>query len=519
MAPVAALARQADGESRQPSSSRRVRSFVDFGALPDGATSVAALRSAINAAWLSALANGHDLYHPGGVYDIGDASFPWRQDAGVAGLLDCRNVTIFGNGPNSVFQTTSDDGADVFQLRAVRNLHFRNLCLKAVLNGDRGSGSNGVSVTGGYDNITLLDIWCEALPAVAKADHLDGGKALTIQCDRAADQTGFLKARMFARNCAFGFGLDANLATQARAKTAVDIDLVAEDCFAAVVVSALPSGVAVPSGTDIGLSIKVQSINCQKDLWLARAHGLTIDCRVITSKPAGDRRRGPSGEPWLAGEGRVEALVGAYVRNTRITLSGDKGECDHKLRIGSAAAGAAETYGTTSASEIVVDLAGTAAKGAIVLEDDHGPALTHSILVISAVTGDIPAALQSPAADNLIVHGAQAHLCNPTVAGVLTLSDGAGRGLAGEMRTTNGTIDLRRASSTARSTPDQLIATFSGDGGRVVAGIRVDGAPLSASILRNARPDGDIVAVRPEYGSDNQLVGYVPVYAGYKRAR
>lgn len=493
---------------------RDARSFADFGALPDGQIPVQALRDAIAKAWASALANGHDLYHPGGVYDIGDMSFPWRNTFGATALLDCRNITIHGSGPNSIFQTSSSDGADVFQLRALRNLHFRNIGIKAVLDGGASSGSNGISITGGYDNITLLDVWCEGLPAVSKSDHLDGGKALTIQCDQGVSEVGYLKARIFAKACAYGLGFDSDLAAFAGMKVAVDVDLVAEDCYAAVVVAALEAKSPVPDDAHSGLSITAQSINCQKDIVLGRVHGIEVTCNVVSSKPAARRRRNDAGRQWLIGDTRVEALVCAYAKNARIRLHGNKGECDHKLRIGSAGPGSSGMNGSTSDCEITVDLGGTASGDAIAVMDDHGPPLVNSALFVTTRTGTVPGAFQAFDTGNLIVHGTQAHMADPTISGMLTLTERSADRRAGRLRIVDGAIDLQRSAPGAAS---QLIAGFRGPNGQLAHGIRGDGATISTGAINGAQPDGDIVAVRPEYDANNALIGYVAIYAGHRK--
>ena len=135
----------------------------------------------------------------------------------------------------------------------------------------------------------------------------------------------------------------------------------------------------------------------------------------------------------------------------------------------------------------------------------------NSILLVTRTTGEVPGEFQVASAGNLIVHGAQMNLCDPNITGGLTLIGGTRRD-AGEIRMADGAIDLKRVSSTG----DQLIATFRGAGGTLVNGVRGDGATINAAIVKGARPEGDIVAVRPEYGADNKLIGYVPIYAKYR---
>lgn len=114
---------------------REVKSVADWGAKPDGAIPTAALKAAVYNAWADALAGGFNLHFPEGVYDIGEYSFPWRVSGTATALLDCKNITIYGDGPATIFKTTSESGADVFQLNSVKNLHFRNLKITGQLTG------------------------------------------------------------------------------------------------------------------------------------------------------------------------------------------------------------------------------------------------------------------------------------------------------------------------------------------------------------------------------------------------
>jgi len=493
--------------------SRQFRSFEEFGARPDGAISQSELRSALERAWSSALERGHDLYHPGGVYDIGDRSFPWHQPPRPKALLDCKNVTIFGNGPSSIFKTTSDDGADVFQLNGLKNLHFRNLALTADLTGFKGSGSNGISITDGYDNITLLDIWCDTLPSVDKGHYIDGGKALTLQCNNASLEVGSLTARIFAKGCAQGFGFEAGLVRFLDRKVAVEVEIVAEDCFVAVSIGGPDPTAPLPEDLQWGVRVKAQAINCQRDVWLARAFGVDVDCQTISTKTAGARRTSPTGKAWFAADSIVDALLCAYAKNSRIHVSGNKGECDYKARIGGATAGNGMQLGASTNCDIFLDLGGRHSREAVAEVDSGGNSLSFSTISVTPTTGKIPEGFYLPVRDNLIFHGSRARLPQPSVSGPITLVDRDGRTPIAELKLFDGGIAIRQL---AGSGGDKSVLTVLNDKGMPVAAFRNDGAMMNNSIVAASATLGEVVGVKPEYDSHNNLRGYSPLYRGYK---
>lgn len=380
---------------------RDVKSAQDWAAFPDGAISTAAMLTAVTNAWNAALNGDFDLYFPEGVYDIGDASFPWRQSGVPVSLLDCKDITIHGSGPNTVFKTTSAGGADVFQLNGVKNLHFRNFRITATLTGSLGSGSNAISVTGGYDNITVLDVWMENLPSIDATTFIDGGKALTIQCDAATLEVGSLTARIYAKGCSQGFGFESGLVNMLTKKVSCDIDVIAEDCFSAVTIGGAAASGAIPAGTHTGIRVRGQAVNCQKGVFLARAHGVEVDMQVISTKTAANKRLNPQSVAWMASDTVVEALQCAYAKNSQARVTGNAGACDYKARIGGATAGSSGLLGTTEYCDIFLDLAGTAATSDIAEIDSGGNTLNNSTLTVTPTTGTIPAVFRTFANNNI----------------------------------------------------------------------------------------------------------------------
>lgn len=360
---------------------------------------------AVTAAWDSALAEPHDLYAPIGLYELDEFSFPWRQSV-VAALLDCQNVTLYCEGPGAVFSTVSAGGADVFQLNGLKNFHVKGYpTLTGTLTATGGSGSNGCSITAGFDNITL-EIAPTNCQSIDKGLTSDGGKGFTIQCDGAALEVGTIKASVRAKQCIQGFGFEAGLVNFLAKKVAVDVDLIAEDCYTAVTIGAVEASGAIPAGTHTGVRVRGQSINCQKDVFLARAHGVEVDLQIITTKSEADRRLDPRGTFWFAADLIVEALRCTYAKNSFVRITGNKGDCGYKAELGGASAGLSGLSGATEACNIILDIAGTASIVDVLAINSGGNFVNDCTLdVSSATTAAIDALFGSSAYRNVISMG------------------------------------------------------------------------------------------------------------------
>lgn len=349
------------------------------------------------AAWTAALAGGYDIYAPGGTYQIGDANWPWRNPVSTS-LLDCKNITIFGEGAATVFSTYSSDGADCFQINAVKNLHFRNLRIAPILTAFGGSGSNAISVTNGWDNLTLDGVLIENAPGVDKGAFIDGGKALSIQPGTTSNACGRLRARYEAKGCAEAFGMDADLVTMAGKAATIELDYSAEDCYRALKFSAAGATGALTTAMTSGITAKVKATNCQQDIALFRCHGIRVECQVITNKTAADRRLSPTGASWIATDTIVEAFHSEYSKNARIRITGNKGACDYKARIGGASAGSSGLNGATEYADISLDIGGTASSADVLEINSGGNTMRNSRLDVSAVTAtSLPTAFHSAA--------------------------------------------------------------------------------------------------------------------------
>lgn len=159
--------------------------LLDYGATGnDDFINDTAINNAINDAITNAtLYNGGvEVIFPVGVFRISTYPSSLRQET-ITTLKDLKNITIRGQGKNTVIKGVSDLGFDVLQLNGVENLNIKDLSITSVkLNAnDTTYGVNGISITNGTRNIHGKNIYVYDLPYVVKTDYVDGGKALTVQ--------------------------------------------------------------------------------------------------------------------------------------------------------------------------------------------------------------------------------------------------------------------------------------------------------------------------------------------------
>jgi hypothetical protein len=401
---------------------REIKSLLDF-MIDDLKDVVAAgvytaqdrldMYTACNKAWTAALAASHDLYAPAGLYEIGESSFPWRQ-AVVATLLDCNNVTLYCDGPATVFATNSVNGADVFQLNGLKNFHVKGFpTLTSTISGST-AGSNGCSITNGYDNLTL-EISPYNCAFIDKTTYIDGGKGLSIQTPTAGQtlECGTLVARVMARGCVYGFGLELDLVASMTKKTSIDIDLVAEDCRQGVVFSAGAASAALTKDMSSGLKVRATTINCMNDVAIGRAHGIDVECKVVTTKTAAARILSYTGAKWFAADtvAEVGALTVAYAHNANAKVTGNKGACGYKAQIGGAAAGSSGLPAASYLSDFDLDITGTSTTGDFAAIDSGGNVASNcSFRFSEAFTTGIGTELQLTSRNNRILYSAGASI-------------------------------------------------------------------------------------------------------------
>lgn len=485
-----------------------VVSVRDFGVKGDGTDEY----DAMLVAWTSALNGGFDLYFPPGTYDSGARNMPFRSTVVPATeLLDCKNITIYGNGPTTIFRSTSSGGADVFQLNALKNFHIRNLAITATLTGSAGAGSNGISITSGYDNITIEDVQIFNLPSLDKGTYVDGGKAVTVQSDAATNEVGTLTVRgLYAKGCAQGFGFEADLVNMLAKKVAVDVDLVAESCFEAVIYSAGAATGVIPAGAGTGIRVRGTAINCQIDALVSRAHGIDIDLTVVTTKTATERTKNPTGATWFAGNIIVQALLCTYAKDSRIAITGNKGGCHYKAQIGGATAGSSGQGPSTDGCSFYLDIGGTSTVSDLNDVISGGSSMSTSTLYISPATATtFPASFYAEANANTLTRGPTMRLVSPLVSADLRFAMSA----AGNVET--GRIDLfgniTGLQGKATGNTDQAVVAMCDSAGTPRVGV-VNGNGIAIDSVSTSSNIGSYVGKYRVLNMAGATLGYIPIY-------
>lgn len=468
--------------------------------------------TALATAWDSALLNGHDLYAPAGLYEIGEQNMPWRNPQFPnSSVLDCKNVTIYGDGEATKFATYSVGGADVFQLNGIKNFHVHNLAITATLTGSAGAGSNGISITAGFDNITLMDIYVHDLPGLDKGTYIDGGKGLSLQAWPTVNPFGALRARIHVKNCAEGFGAEPDLDNASTKAMSVDVDVIAERCYQAVKIASAAAIGTIPAGWSLGIRVKGQAINCQKDVIIGRMHGVDVDVQVVTTLTAAARTLRPNTAiAWFAADVSVESLVCLYAKNSRISVAGYKGGCNYKARIGGTSGGT--VTGSTVGCEIYLDVGGIATTADLLWVDSGGNSIDNCWLFISNSTSTAaPVGFYTPALNNVIVNGPTYRLRNPLVSGVIGLTGADGKTISSSIGEAGGVPTVKQMYASAGSAS---IMEFISDAGARVVAVRNDGA-IMTSQQGTASAVATVKGVMPIYNGSNVFIGYIPIYTTY----
>jgi hypothetical protein len=486
-------------------------SVKDFGVKGDGTDETIG----ITKAWNHCLTNGKNLHFPAGVYSCGANNFPFKNPTFPATTaIDCGNITISGDGPATVLKTVSAAGADVINPYFVKNLHFKDFYITATLTGSAGSGSNGVSVVGGFDNLTFDGIVCYDLPYVDKGTYLDGGKALTIQPGTPTEDCGTLKAtRFFAIGCVYGAGLEVDLVNWGTKKHAIDIDLVAENCYQGVVFSAGAATAALSTGMTMGYRVRAQLVNCQRGVIIARAHGMQIEAHIITTKTAAARRLNPSGGAWASAVTTVDGLLCTYAKNSRVSVTGDLGGCDYKVQIGGASPGSSGLSDTTDNCQFYIDLGGTAATADVNSVFGTAGYSTNCTFYFSTTTTSValPTTLYTASYNNTVIKGPGQRLLSPTIAGTLSFASTDG---ITSYNTVQQVANELTAQQTGSSSVSAKLFRFLNHAGVMEFAIRNDGALVTQGRFTAASVT-TVKQVMPIYDNTDTLVGYVPIYTTY----
>lgn len=378
-----------------------------FGAIGDGSVTPAAMMIACQDIW-GEIQNTGRLARFRGEIVIENSSFPWRQTGNpktLSSLIDVRHGGIIVDGPGTVFKTISTDGADVFQLNGLKNfqvLGYPTLTGELVGSGPHAHGSNGCSVTGGYDNL-FLQIAPSNCARVDKG-YIDGGKGLTIQCDEVAQEVGVLNADVRAYRCAEGFGFETRLYECHQKATMITVNVQARSCYTAVKSSAPPSSGYLRGGITSGVHVTGWGMDNQRDLNLNRAHGIDVDFRVKPTVGMAVCKTAPDGQPWLVGDNISEAMLICYAKNANVRMTGDKGECNYRGRIGGTTAGASTLGGSTQWCNIDFDMGGAPSNADLGEIDYGGNTMRDSYMKISKSTAaGFPYQIGLPVNNNTLV--------------------------------------------------------------------------------------------------------------------
>ncbi|MHC4718073.1 MAG: glycosyl hydrolase family 28-related protein, partial [Planctomycetota bacterium] len=362
----------------------------------------------VETAYFYARTNSLDLYFPSGQYYL-SGRIEWGTLGTGSTLIDCNNVTIYGDGRTSLVRTEKDTGADVFNLNRCSNLSIRDLAITSDVAGT-GSGSNGVSVTNGWDNVTLDNLYVYDLGSVDAGAFVDGGRAVSLQPGSVSTaKLGAFKAtRIHAKGCTDGFGYDGDLDRINVNHESIDVEVEAIDCYIGVKFSAAGAAAAIPADMDSNMRIVATTVNCQQDLVLSRLHGASIDLQLAGDKSLADLRLDPSGRAWRAADTIVSAVDIFYAHKSNIIVRGKKENTEYKTRIGGATAGSSGLQGSTKNSVIDLDIGGTASVNDILVVDSGGNKVDHCVLAFSDYTAAaIPTELTDPAKFNEIQYRGQ----------------------------------------------------------------------------------------------------------------
>jgi len=489
---------------------REVVSVKDFGALGNGSVQYTAFLNAFN----YCVQNKKDLYIPAGIYSSGTDNFPFKHPVYPASdLLDCNGITIYGDGENTLLISESSLGADVLNLYSVKNLHIRDLAVSATLSGTSGAGSNGVSIVGGFDNVTVDNLFIKNLPYVDKGTYLDGGKALTIQTGTPATECGVFRARnIFADGCVHGFGIEIDLPNWATKKHSVDVEITARNCFTGALVSAGASSGALSASMTSGINIKATAIDCQRSITIGRGHGIDIEGHIITTKTPAQRRLNPTGGAWNSTDNIVDGFFAAYLKNSRVSISGDLGGCDYKVQIGGATAGSSGQGGASENNKYYFDIAGSSTITDVNVIDSGGNTVkTSDIYVSASTTPTLPASLYAVSNGNMVAVGPSYRFYNPKINGSLLFMEPDGNSSYLKILQDGYGLSVNQTGASSTSNLNFSVKTHTGS---PAFAIRNDGA-IATSGRATASSVTTIKGVMPIYAQDNTLYGYVPVYTTY----
>lgn len=489
------------------SKSRDVVCVKDFGATGEG---VLDDYLAIQSAWNFCLLNKVDLYFPSGVYLVNqNKNFPFRQDGTIVSLLDCKNITIYGDGPSTILKTSCVDGADVLQLNGLKNVHFKNLQIQSQVSGTV-KGSNGVSITGGWDNISLSNIWLKNLAYLDKVTYVDGGNGIYIAGN--ATTMGSLKVTgIYADGCATGVSYEPDNDLALAQPVNIDVDIVASNCRTGVSFSAEAATAPLPTYSTNGLRIKAKTINCLQDIIIYRCHGVDIECQTVQTKTKSDLLLSYKGVKWQTNDDvtRVVCMYVGYAKNSKFTISGNKRECENKVVIGGAADATSGLSLASDQCDFYLDITGSASNTAVLAHDESGFTLTNSKIYCTTSTATtLPNAFYTATSNNTIVVGPVNRVKSIRLTDSVSWVNADGVTASYETLVQNDTL------TTKQKTTSNTVQQWYNSSDEFTFGIKDNGSIASSGLL-NATSVGTVQSVLPIYTATGTLTGYIPIYSLY----
>lgn len=492
---------------------RETVSVKDFGAVGDGITDD---YDSIKNAFDYCVESRKNLYFPSGVYNVVEKNFPFKQEAvPVASLRDCNNVMVFGDGPATVLKTTSTIGADVLQINGVKNLHFHNFKITATLTAFLDAGSNGISITNGFENLSFDNIWVEDCPYVEYPSYLDGGKAFTVQPGTPTVECGVVRATaLYVKNCVYGVDVSWDLLNAAQKKPAIMVDAQIEKCYVGVIFGDA-GGVLTGLDQNFSLSfmVRAQTINCQKDAVCNRGFGVDWNINVVANESISNLRKNASGTTWNSFDTQVSSLTAVFAKNSQFFVHGYKPSQDVKFSVG--ATSSTGVTGNTDNCRFLVDVGGTAVTP-ISSVTFGGNYTDNCILQITPATcennpSNIPQILYFPTLKNTIVYAADHHFTGLQVTGALEFSYDNGLQTFNSIERDGEALYLKQ--EVGSSGPLIVFGAKSNTDAKLF-GVRNDGYLALASVA-TASSVSTVVKVLPVYDLNDNLWGFVPVYQTY----
>ena len=282
---------------------------------------------------------GKGMFVSSPTYDTFARSMPMSgpRDPGFA-LVDFGYQTW--SEPGAVFQTTSPEGADVFNLCSMENWGLRGFpTIRGFLTGFSGSGSNAVSMVFGVRNITI-EAHVENMPTIwLPGGGTDGGHGYTIQiAGGTVNPVENIVFRGTVTGCTSGVNVDGSLTDSVtRPYSGIHIDeVLAEDCYYGFGATGTTPSVSIVDPRvpqpcmSVSGSMRVK--NCQRGVFAGRLFGGKLKFEVYNDKEKADLIRNVNSTSVYVAE-----ILG--VKHADISIDARVLSVDHVINMGAVGMG------------------------------------------------------------------------------------------------------------------------------------------------------------------------------------